>query len=94
MAEQLDVAYVARLARLNLTTDETELFGKQLGDILELAEKLKTVDVSDVEPATHAVPLFNVLRDDEARDSLPAQEALQNAPWQANGLFIVTKVVE
>jgi len=90
----LDVAYVARLARLNLTHEETELFQKQLGDVLKYAEKLHEVDVSNVEAAAHALPIFNVFREDAPRDWFTAQQALSNAPRQANGLFIVPKVVE
>jgi len=90
----LDVAYVARLARLNLTSQETELFQKQLGDVLKYAEKLREVDVSNVEAAAHALPIFNVFREDAPRDWFTAQQALSNAPRQANGLFIVPKVVE
>jgi aspartyl-tRNA(Asn)/glutamyl-tRNA(Gln) amidotransferase subunit C len=90
----LDVAYVAGLARLNLTDEETALFQKQLGDVLNYAEKLREVDVSDVEAAAHALPIFNVFREDAPRDWFTAQQALSNAPRQANGLFIVTKVVE
>ena len=90
----LDVAYVARLARLNLTSQETELFQKQPGDVLKYAEKLHEVDVSNVEAAAHALPIFNVFREDAPRDWFTAQQALSNAPRQANGLFIVTKVVE
>ncbi len=90
----LDVAYVARLARLNLTREETELFQNQLGDVLKYIEKLREVDVTNVEAAAHALPIFNVFREDEPRDWLTAEQALSNAPRQANGLFIVTKVVE
>ena len=90
----LDVAYVARLARLDLSNVETELFQRQLGDVLRYAEKLREVDVSHVEAAAHAVPIFNVFREDEPRDWFTAEQALSNAPRQANGLFIVTKVVE
>jgi aspartyl-tRNA(Asn)/glutamyl-tRNA(Gln) amidotransferase subunit C len=90
----LDVAYVAKLARLNLSDAETELFQKQLCDVLNYADKLRGVDVSHVEAAAHAVPIFNVFREDEPRDWFTAEEALSNAPRQANGLFIVTKVVE
>jgi len=91
---ELDVAYVAKLARLNLTGAETQLFQKQLGEVLKYAEKLRGVDVSHVEVAAHAVPIFNVFREDEPRDWFTAEEALSNAPRKANGLFIVTKVVE
>ena len=90
----LDVAYVAKLARLNLSDAETQLFQKQLGDVLKYADKLREVDVSHVEAAAHTVPIFNVFREDEPRDWLTAEQALSNAPRQANGLFIVTKVVE
>jgi aspartyl-tRNA(Asn)/glutamyl-tRNA(Gln) amidotransferase subunit C len=90
----LDVEYVAKLARLNLSDAETQLFQKQLGDVLKYAEKLREVDVSHVEAAAHAIPIFNVFREDEPRDWLTAKQALSNAPRQANGLFIVTKVVE
>jgi aspartyl-tRNA(Asn)/glutamyl-tRNA(Gln) amidotransferase subunit C len=93
-ASDFDVAYVARLARLNLTREETELFQNQLGDVLKYVEKLREVDVSNVEAAAHALPIFNVFREDEPRDWLTAEQALSNAPRQANGLFIVTKVVE
>jgi aspartyl-tRNA(Asn)/glutamyl-tRNA(Gln) amidotransferase subunit C len=91
---ELDVAYVAKLARLNLTDEETQLFQKQLGDVLEYAAKLGEVDVSQVEAAAHAVPIFNVFREDEPREWFTAEEALSNAPHKANQLFIVTKVVE
>lgn len=91
---ELDVAYVAKLARLHLTEVETQLFQKQLGDVLEYVEKLRGVDVSQVEASAHAVPMFDVFREDEPRDWFTAKEALSNAPRQANNLFIVTKVVE
>jgi aspartyl-tRNA(Asn)/glutamyl-tRNA(Gln) amidotransferase subunit C len=91
---ELDVAYVSKLARLNLSGEETRLFQKQLADVLKYAEKLREVDVSHVEAAAHAVPIFNVFREDEPCDWLTAEEALSNAPQKANQLFIVTKVVE
>ena len=90
----LDVAYVAKLARLNLGAEEAPLFQKQLGDVLEYAEKLKEIDVTGVEAAAHGVPIFNVFREDEPCDWFTAEEALSNAPRQANNLFIVPKVVE
>ena len=90
----IDVAYVAKLARLNLTEEETQLFQSQLEQLLEHAEKLREVNVSGVEVAAHAVPMFNVFRDDQPRDWFTADEALSNAPRKANGLFIVPKVVE
>ena len=93
-APELDVAYVAKLARLNLTADERDLFQKQLDDILQHASKLREIDATHVEAAAHAIPVFNVFREDEPRVWFTADEALSNAPRKANGLFIVTKVVE
>lgn len=93
-AGQLDVKYVAHLARLALTPEEEQKFGGQLGHILEHIEKLKELDVTNVEPTAHAAPRVNVTRPDEVRASLPHDEAVRNAPTQANGLFIVPKIVE
>lgn len=90
----LDVAYVAKLARVNLTGEETQLFQKQLSDVLKYADALREVDVSHVEASAHAIPVFNIFREDEPRGWFTAEEALSNAPRKANNLFIVTKVVE
>jgi aspartyl-tRNA(Asn)/glutamyl-tRNA(Gln) amidotransferase subunit C len=91
---EIDVKYVAHLARLALTPDEEKKFGAQLGHILGHIEKLRELDVSQVEPTAHAVPMVNVTRADEIRPSLPHEDALRNAPRKANGLFIVPKIVE
>jgi aspartyl-tRNA(Asn)/glutamyl-tRNA(Gln) amidotransferase subunit C len=91
---ELDVAYVARLARINLTEAEAELFQKQLDDVLKYVEKLRQADVRHVEAAAHALPIFNVFREDAPHDWFTAEQALSNAPRQANGLFVVPKVVE
>jgi aspartyl-tRNA(Asn)/glutamyl-tRNA(Gln) amidotransferase subunit C len=91
---EIDVKYVAHLARLALTPVEEQKIGAQLGNILGYIEKLKELDVSEVEPTAHAVPMVNVTRPDEIRPSLPTEEALRNAPAQANGLFLVPKIVE
>ena len=93
-ATDLDVKYVAHLARLNLTPEEEQKFGAQLGQVLGYIEKLNQVDVSKVEPTAHAVPLVNVTRPDEIRPSISNEDALKNAPAKANGLFIVPRIVE
>jgi aspartyl-tRNA(Asn)/glutamyl-tRNA(Gln) amidotransferase subunit C len=93
-AAQFDVKYVAHLARLQLAPDEEKKLGAQLGGILGYIEKLKALDVTGVEPTAHAMPMTNVTRPDEVRPSLPHDDALRNAPAQANGLFIVPKIVE
>jgi aspartyl-tRNA(Asn)/glutamyl-tRNA(Gln) amidotransferase subunit C len=91
---EIDIKYVAHLARLHLTPDEENKLGAQLGHILGYIEKLNELDVSNVEPTAHAVPMVNVTRPDEIRPSLPHDAALRNAPGRANGLFVVPKIVE
>ena len=93
-AAEIDIRYVAHLARISLTPDEEKKLSAQLGHILGYIEKLRELDVTGVEPTAHAVPMINVTRADEIRPSLPHEDALRNAPRQANGLFIVPKIVE
>jgi aspartyl-tRNA(Asn)/glutamyl-tRNA(Gln) amidotransferase subunit C len=93
-APEIDIQYVAHLARLELTPEEQQKFGDQLNHVLGYVEKLKELDVANVEPTAHAVPLVNVTRADEVRPSLPHDDALSNAPAKANGLFIVPKILE
>ncbi len=93
-ATDLDVRYVAHLARLDLTPEEAQTFGAQLGHVLEYIAKLRELDVSQVEPTAHAVPLVNVQRPDRLQPGLASEAALGNAPAQANGLFLAPKIVE
>ncbi len=90
----IDIKYLAHLARLALIPEEEKKLSAQLGSILGYIEKLRGLDVANVEPTAHAVPMVNVTRDDEVRPSLPHEESLRNAPAKANGLFIVPKIVE
>ena len=93
-SSDLDVLYVARLARINLTEAEANVFQRQLDEVLNYVEKLRQADVSQVEAAAHTLPIFNVFREDTPGDCFTAEQALSNAPRQANGLFVVPKVVE
>jgi aspartyl-tRNA(Asn)/glutamyl-tRNA(Gln) amidotransferase subunit C len=93
-ASDLDVAHVARLARINLTENEAKIFQKQLDDVLKYVETLRQIDVTGVDTAAHELPISNVFRDDAPRDWFTGEQALTNAPRQANGLFVVPKVVE
>ncbi len=90
----LDVAYTANLARLELTEEETALFQKQLGSILDYMKQLDDVDVSGIEPTAHAAPVFDVMREDESRPGFTPDEALANAPRRVGDQFHVPKVIE
>ncbi len=91
---EIDVKYVAHLARLSLSAEEEQRIGAQLGGILSYIDKLKEVDVSGVTPTAHPFPLVNIVRPDELRPSLSHEEALRNAPARANGLFMAPKIIE
>lgn len=93
-APHFDVRYVAHLARLELTPEEEIKLGGQLDAILDYFAKLQELDVGQLEPMAHAVPLANVTRPDEVRSSLSHADAMRNAPAQASGLFVVPKIVE
>ncbi|MEN9403490.1 MAG: Glutamyl-tRNA(Gln) amidotransferase subunit [Verrucomicrobiota bacterium] len=90
----INIDYVANLARLALTDEEKARFSRQLGDILHYVEKLKGVDVSGVEPMAHASPVYNVWQEDRVRPGLPVEAALRNAPAQRQNMIVVPKVVE
>jgi|TARA_B100000959_G_scaffold160259_1_gene167889 aspartyl-tRNA(Asn)/glutamyl-tRNA(Gln) amidotransferase subunit C len=90
----VDLSRVVRLARIELTLEEQRRISPQLAEVLRYVDKLKELNVEGVEPTAHAVPLENVLREDELRASLSQEEALSNAPKTANGLFVVPKIVE
>ena len=77
-----------------LTPEEEQKFAEQLSHVIGYVQKLTQLDVSQVEPTAHAVPMINVTRPDEIRPSLATEEALRNAPAKANGLFVVPKIVE
>ena len=93
-APDLDVRYIARLARLELSDEEVSKYQAQLSNVLTFVEALRKVDVSAVEPTAHASPVFNVFRQDKVQPSFAPEQALANAPRQANDLFVVTKVME
>ena len=95
MAEKsIDLAYVAKLARVSLTPDEEKQFREQLGDILGYMEKLNTLDTKDVPPTSHVLSLKNVFREDKVREGLSAEKSLSNAPLKKKGFFVVPKVIE
>src|SRR4029453_9964293 len=78
-----DVQHVARLARLELSEPELVRMQDELSHILAYIDKLLSVDPPGVDPPPHAVPLTNVMREDEPRPSLPRADMLANAPEAA-----------
>ncbi|MBN2028509.1 MAG: Asp-tRNA(Asn)/Glu-tRNA(Gln) amidotransferase subunit GatC [Actinobacteria bacterium] len=93
MIERKDVEYVAWLARLDLSEEEIERYTGQLGQVLEHAEKIKSLDTEGVEPTSHAIPLKNVMREDVVRPCLSQEEALSGAPSSEEGYFKVPRII-
>jgi len=85
---------VARLARLDLSAAEKERMRTELDGILAYIDKLRALDTRDVPPTSHAVPVTNVMREDEEWPSLPREEMLANAPDRHRDLFRVPKIIE
>ena len=90
----MDIEKVARLARLELSDEEKSTFGSQLEQILTYMEQLNGLDTSGVEPTSHAIPVYNVFREDEVRSSLPQEEVLAVAPDEEDGHFKVPRIIE
>ena len=89
-----DVDHVAKLARLEISPQERELYTRQLAAVLGHADGLKKADVQGVRPTAHVLDLFNVLRADVAQPSLSREAALKNAPDKSKGCFRVPKILE
>lgn len=88
-----DVRHVAKLARLDLTDAEVELFAGQLAAVLEHAEDVEALDTEGVPPTAHPLPLRNVLRDDVPGDSVDRDEVLAMAPAAEDGRFRVPRIL-
>ncbi len=89
-----DVEHVAKLARLALTAEEKQLFAGQLARIIEHFNELSQIDTTGVEPLSHALPVVNVLREDEVKESLGRDELMKNGPAVENGFFRVPRIGE
>ena len=87
-----DVEHVAKLARLELTEEEKELYTKQLGDVLKYVDQMNEVDTSNVEPMSHAVDFVNVMREDKVVYEQTKEALMANAPDEENGFFRVPKI--
>ncbi len=87
-----EVEHVAKLARLELTEEEKVKFSKQLGDILDYAQQMNEIDTEGVEPMSHAIPIVNVMREDEVVHEFSREELMANAPLKEDGFFRVPKI--
>lgn len=90
---KIDVAYVANLARIQLTAAELQTFQAQLTQIVDYVKTLENADITAVAPLAHPELLAGALRKDEARPSLARQAVLENAPAHDDEQFLVPKIM-
>jgi aspartyl-tRNA(Asn)/glutamyl-tRNA(Gln) amidotransferase subunit C len=97
MAKKIDqgqVKKVAKLSRLQLSDEEVKEFAGQLSAILDYMEKLNELDTTSVEPLAHCLPITNVFRADEVKESLGTGKTLANAPQRDGDFFKVPKILD
>jgi len=88
------IKQVAHLARLEMEPAQLEKLSGQLNDILGFIDKLNKLDISNISPTSHILPINNVLREDTPKESLPLDKVLSNAPKKKGNFFSVPKVIE
>lgn len=93
MPVEIDIAKVARLARIALSDDELAVYGAQLEDILEHAERVQALPTDGVEPTSHPLPMVNGFRGDEVLPSLERDSFLSQAPDSFEGQFRVPRIL-
>lgn len=89
-----DVEHVAKLARISVSDSEKETFSRQLSDIVSYIEKLNELNTDSVQPTSHVLDLYNVLREDVVREGLKPGDFLANAPDREGDFFKVPKIIE
>ncbi len=94
MPVDIDIARVAHLARIALSDEELELYGRQLGVILEHAERVQALPTEGIEPTSHPLPMTNAFRDDEVTPSLDRDVVLSQAPDTEGPYFRVPRILE
>jgi aspartyl-tRNA(Asn)/glutamyl-tRNA(Gln) amidotransferase subunit C len=92
-SEKIDVRYVAKLARIQLTDEEVQRFGSQLGDLLDHANALSALDVSSVPATAQVIESRNVERDDAVGTCLDRETVLAQAPRRQGSFFRVPRII-
>lgn len=88
-----DVHYFANFARIAFSDQEAEVFSEIISDLVEFGDALKEVDTDNVEPMTHPLQLFNVLREDVPQDILDRDEMLASVKEHEDGMIKVPNIL-
>lgn len=94
MPIDIDIAHVARLARLDLSEEELESYKTQLGDILDHAARVQSLEGEPRIDSAHPLGFVNAFREDEVRASLDRDEVMSQAPEREDGYFVVPPALE
>tara|TARA_B100001123_G_scaffold427425_1_gene542981 strand:+ start:655 stop:969 length:315 start_codon:yes stop_codon:yes gene_type:complete len=93
MPVDFDIGRISRLARIALTEDELEAYSRELGDILEHAERVQALSTEGIQPTSHPLPMTNAFRPDIVTGSLDRDEILEQAPDSVDGYFRVPRIL-
>jgi aspartyl-tRNA(Asn)/glutamyl-tRNA(Gln) amidotransferase subunit C len=94
MPIEIDIAHVARLARLDLSEEELESYKEQLGAILDHAARVQSLEGEPHVESAHPLGFVNAFREDEVRPSLDRDEILAQAPESEDGYFVVPPALD
>jgi aspartyl-tRNA(Asn)/glutamyl-tRNA(Gln) amidotransferase subunit C len=89
-----EVAHLAKLARLELSTDELDHYAGQLDVILQSVARVSEVATDDIPPTSHPIPMENVFRADVALPGLDRVEVLSGAPAHEDDRFRVPRILD
>ncbi|MDG1990194.1 MAG: Asp-tRNA(Asn)/Glu-tRNA(Gln) amidotransferase subunit GatC [Dehalococcoidia bacterium] len=89
-----DIEYVAKLARIKLTSKESEELTEQLSVCLDYFEMINAIDTSNIEPTSQANNLVNVTREDVVNENMSVDDVLKNAPEHFEGFIRIPKVID
>ncbi len=89
-----EIYHIADLAYLYLDSERAEKLASDLSEIVSYVEKLNELSTENVEPMMHAVPMENILREDEIHISITRDDALRCAPLHDGEYFLVPKILE
>lgn len=94
MPVHVDIAKVAKLARIALTDEQLAEYGAQLDSILGYAERVQALPTEGVPPTSHPMPMTNSFRPDELEPSLDRDEVIAQAPDAVDGYFRVPRILD
>jgi len=94
MVSLKEVLRISKLARIQLSDAELEKYQKELSSILDFVEKLKEVDLENIQPTSHPLSIENIWRKDKVkeRDSELRKKLIEKAPLKEQDFIKVKSV--